>query len=86
MGKSSITVMVCDRCGGVEECRRIEQEYGWGRIVAAQANGPFRIGTPTQKVVFPDGAKDICPDCITALQKWWGQFKTHHTKGASTDD
>lgn len=71
MAKANVTVMTCDRCGAVEECRRVDQEYAWGRILAAEANGPFKIGTPTHKMVFPENGKDICPDCIRSLRNWW---------------
>lgn len=80
MAKANITVMRCDRCGGVEECRRVEQEYAWGRILASEANGPFKIGAPTHKMVFPENGKDICPDCIKSLRDWW------HTLAAPTPD
>lgn len=71
MAKSNVTVMTCDRCGETEECRRVEQEYSWGRILAAEANGPFKIGQPTHKMVFPENGNDICPDCIKSLGYWW---------------
>jgi hypothetical protein len=62
----------CDRCGLVEECRQHDQADAWGKILASEANGPFRIGEITHKLVSPAGGKDICPRCIKELSVWWG--------------
>jgi hypothetical protein len=62
--------MTCDRCGHVEEIRQDFRAYEWGRITAAQSNGPKWIGSMDGKTF-----KDLCPNCIGDLMNWWNTFK-----------
>lgn len=66
MSKSHIDVMECDRCHETEEIRVESRAYEWGRITAAQANGPKWIGSPDGKVF-----RDVCPACMGGLMTWW---------------
>jgi hypothetical protein len=66
MAKTTFDVMTCDRCKNRQEIRNPENSYTWGRMTAAEVNGPQWIGSL-------DGKKfcDICPNCVSALMKWW---------------
>ena len=66
MSKSAITVMTCDRCKDREEIRVEHRAYTWGRINAAQYNGPKWIGSIDGKIF-----KDLCPNCMSGLMRWW---------------
>jgi len=72
MASTQITVMTCDRCGKVAELRRPEEHYEWGKVWAAQSNGPKWIGGYQDN---PKSAKDACPDCIDEIWTWWKQGK-----------
>lgn len=71
MSITSLPIHTCDRCGNKEELRQAERGYVWGKLLAAQANGPFRIGSYDGKSVFPAGGKDLCPNCLQSLEQWW---------------
>lgn len=68
MAERSISVMTCDRCFTEEEIRRPERSYEWGRLTASQANGPIHIGG---QYLDKKDAKDLCPECMKALEQWW---------------
>jgi hypothetical protein len=68
MATRTIPVMTCDRCFVEVEVRRSGEDYEWGKIAAAQANGPLYIGG---QYLEKEKAKDVCPSCMTALMSWW---------------
>ena len=72
MASKQITVMTCDRCGRVDEIRDPEEYKFWGKIWAAQSNGPKWIGSFLDSPRITD---DVCPGCIDEVWNWWKQGK-----------
>lgn len=72
MARQSYVVMVCDRCGKIEDGkdRKLGWEHQWGKILVAQASGVHWIGSPGLQ---PLDAKDLCPQCVRAVYDWFNE-------------
>lgn len=73
MARATFQKLTCDRCKRSDEIHDPQKGDSWGAIHAAQSNGPIRIGTIPSNKLFPEQAKDLCPNCITDLQRWWDE-------------
>jgi len=67
MSETNLKVMRCDRCGKKEDNSVLGNLYSWGRFVA-QINNGANLGLGSDQ-----SHKDLCPECLTALTKWWKQ-------------
>lgn len=68
MTAHSIKVLTCDRCGNVEEIRRVEQGYSWAELNYSETNGHRRIGTRrSDKALWID----LCPSCSADIYEWF---------------